>query len=260
MIKFCNLYSGSSGNSTYIETDSAKILVDAGVSCQRISKALKSIGTDIDEISAILVTHEHIDHVKGLSTISKKHNTPIYVTKKTWAQLDGLNINENCIHFFKPEKDFTIGDACIHPFSIPHDAIEPCGFSIFAENKKVTIATDIGHIEESLVSELTGSDIVLIESNYDKDTLLCGSYPYFLKKRICSDVGHLSNESTSKLIKTLYEGGVSKFILGHLSKENNFPELAYQTVLNELNSSEVDTPFYLSIAKRDFVDDVLELI
>ena len=107
---------------------------------------------------------------------------------------------------------------------------------------------------------MCGSDLLLIESNYDNDTLLCGAYPYFLKKRISSDIGHLSNEMTGKLVKTLYENGVNKFILGHLSKENNFPELAYQTVLNELNSSTLDAPFHLSIAGRDTVDDILEIV
>ncbi len=260
MIKFCNLYSGSSGNSTFIETAQTKILIDAGVSAQKISKALKSIGTDIDEINAILITHEHIDHTKGLTTISKKFNTPIFATQKTWKQLDGLNIPSYCQKTFLPNENFSIGDMTVYPFSIPHDAVDPCGFSVFADNKKVSVATDIGHVEESLITTLIGSDILLIESNYDNDTLLCGSYPYFLKRRILGDLGHLSNDATSKLVRRLYENGVNKFILGHLSKENNFPELAYQAVYNELSSSNVKTPFTLSIAKRDSIDDVVELV
>lgn len=260
MIRFCNLFSGSSGNSTYIESDSTKILIDAGVSCQRITKALASIGVDFDEISAILITHEHIDHTKGLTTIAKKFNTPIYATEKTWSQLASLNVINECKYTFVPEENFKIGDLTIHPFSIPHDAIEPCGFSVLNGEKKVTVATDIGHIEERLIAEMSGSDVLLIESNYDNDTLLCGAYPYFLKKRISSDIGHLSNEATGKLVKTLYEKGVCKFILGHLSKENNFPELAYQTVLNELNSSTLDVPFHLSVAGRDTIDEMLEIV
>ena len=260
MIKFCNLFSGSSGNSTYIESDSTKILIDAGVSCQRITKALESIGVSFNDISAILITHEHSDHTKGLTTIAKKFNTPIFATQKTWTQMCSLNVLENCKNTFTPEINFEIGDLIIHPFSIPHDAIDPCGFSILNGEKKITVATDIGHIEERLINEMCGSDLLLIESNYDNDTLLCGAYPYFLKKRISSDVGHLSNEMTGKLVKTLYENGVTKFILGHLSKENNFPELAYQTVLNELNSSTLDIPFHLSIAGRDTVDDIVEIV
>lgn len=260
MIKFCNLYSGSSGNSTFIESDNTKILIDAGVSCQKISKALASIDVELDEINAILITHEHIDHTKGLTTISKKFNTPIYATPKTWSQMESLNVNSSCKYLFNAGSTFSIGDLQIHSFSIPHDAIDPCGFSVICDRKKVTVATDIGHIEESLISEMAGSDILLIESNYDNDTLLCGSYPYFLKKRISSDVGHLSNETTGKLVKRLYESGVNKFVLGHLSKENNFPELAYQTVLNEINSSNIKTPFQLSVANRDNIDEVIELV
>ena len=251
MIKFCNLFSGSSGNSTYIESDSTKILIDAGVSCQRISKALASIGVELDEIRAILITHEHTDHTKGLTTIAKKFNTPIYATAKTWTQMSALNVIDECKCTFSPEKEFKIGDLTIRPFSIPHDAIEPCGFSVLNGEKKVTVATDIGHIEDKLITEMCGSDILLIESNYDNDTLLCGAYPYFLKKRISSDIGHLSNETTGKLVKTLYENGVNKFILGHLSKENNFPELAYQTVTEELIHNNIDTKeIKISVASR----------
>lgn len=259
MIRFCNLYSGSSGNSTYIETENAKILVDAGVSCQKISKALSQIGVDLDEINAILVTHEHIDHTKGLATITKKFHTPVYATAKTWNQMSDLNIERDSMHTFEIGDTFQISNTLIHPFCIPHDAVDPCSFSITSDNKKITVATDIGHVENHLVEEMVGSDILLIESNYDRDTLLCGAYPYFLKKRIASDFGHLSNEACGKLVKKLYENGVTKFVLGHLSKENNFPELAYQTVLNELNSSSSKVPFHLSVAGRDSIDEVIQI-
>ena len=259
MIKFCNLYSGSSGNSTFIEANGVKLLIDAGVSCQKISKALSSINIELDEINAILITHEHIDHTKGLATISKKYNTPIYATSKTWSQMSDLGICDNSINVFKSNESFNVGDVKIHPFSIPHDAVDPCAFNILSNDKKVTVATDIGHIEESLFEKMIGSDILLIESNYDRDTLLCGAYPYFLKKRIASDNGHLSNEDCGKLVKNLYENGVNKFILGHLSKENNFPELAYQTVLNDINSSNYNHSFSLSVAKRDEIDNLIEI-
>ena len=119
MIKFCNLFSGSSGNSTYMESDSTKILIDAGVSCQRITKALESIGVSFNDINAILITHEHSDHTKGLTTIAKKFNTPIFATSKTWTQMSSLNVLENCKNTFTPEENFEIGDLIIHPFSIP---------------------------------------------------------------------------------------------------------------------------------------------
>ena len=170
-----------------------------------------------------------------------------------------MKINDDLKFSFKPDEEFKIGDVSILPFSIPHDAVDPCAFSLFNGTKKITIATDIGHLDDDLIKKMYASDILLIESNYDKDTLICGPYPYMLKKRIQSDVGHLSNEMTGKAVKTLYENGVNNIILGHLSKENNFPELAYQTILNEIKSSSCDLPFSLSVAKRDEVDEVITL-
>lgn len=259
MVKFCNLYSGSSGNSTYIETASAKILVDAGVSCQKISNALKEINSSLEAIDGILISHEHSDHVRGLEVISKKFNIPIYASIKTWYAMQNLNIPENLKMCFEPNVDFKIFDVNISPFLIPHDAIQPCGFNIFCENKKITIATDIGHIDDKLIKKMYHSDILLIESNYDEETLLCGKYPYVLKRRIHSDIGHLSNEAAGKAVKELYENGTKNIILGHLSKENNLPEIAYQTTLNELNLSNCTSPFSLSIAKRDEIDDMITL-
>ena len=173
--------------------------------------------------------------------------------------MSNLKINDNLKHTFSPNEKFEIGDISILPFSIPHDAIDPCAFSLFNDTKKITVATDIGHIDDELIKKMYASDILLIESNYDKDTLLCGPYPYMLKKRIQSDIGHLSNEMTGKAVKILHENGVNNIILGHLSKENNFPELAYQTILNELKSCSCDIPFSLSVAKRDEIDDVITL-
>lgn len=259
MIKFCNLYSGSSGNSTYIETSTTKLLIDAGVSCQKISKALESLSSSLNEINGILISHEHSDHTKGIEIIAKKFNVPIYATKKTWEAMDKLKISDELKCFFNANEKFSLGDISILPFSIPHDAADPCGFSLFHNTKKITVATDIGHIDDDLIKKMYASDILLIESNYDKNTLLCGPYPYMLKKRIQSDIGHLSNEATSKAVKVLYENGVNNIILGHLSKENNFPELAYQTILNEIKNSSCDLPFSLSVAKRDEVDEMITL-
>ena len=259
MIKFCNLFSGSSGNSTYIESPTTKLLIDAGVSCQKITKALDSLNSSVKEIDGILISHEHSDHTKGIEIIAKKFNIPIYATKKTWDALQKLNVSESLKRFFNANEQFKIGDVSILPFSIPHDAADPCGFSLFHDTKKITIATDIGHLDDDLIKKMYASDILLIESNYDRDTLLCGPYPYMLKKRIQSDVGHLSNEATSKAVKELYENGVNNIILGHLSKENNFPELAYQTILNEINTSSCNLPFCLSVAKRDEIDEIITL-
>ena len=252
MIKFCNLFSGSTGNCTYIASDNTKILIDAGVSCARISKALCELHTSLDEIDAILITHEHSDHTKGISTIAKKYHIPIYTSQKTWEMMANLKIAEVYQLTFTPNNKFEIGDFKIFPFSIPHDAIDPCGFSILADNKKITLATDIGHLTKELVSYMEHSDILLLESNYDTETLKCGSYPYFLKERILGKNGHLSNDIASKAVCYLCKKGVNNIILGHLSKENNFPELAYQTAINELNAENLTCN--LTVANRDCID------
>ena len=257
MIKFCNLFSGSTGNCTYISTTNTKILIDAGVSCSKIIKSLAALDTNLDEIDAILITHEHTDHTKGLTTISKKYHIPIYTAEKTWKNMDSLNISTTSKLYFTPNEEFEIGEFKILPFSIPHDAADPCGFSITAECKKITIATDIGHLTKEIITQMENSDILLLESNYDTETLKCGSYPYFLKERILGEKGHLSNEIASKAVSYLCKKGVSNIILGHLSKENNFPELAYQTAINELNSENLSCN--LSVANRDYNDDVLML-
>ena len=261
MIKFCNLYSGSSGNCTFISSESTNILVDAGTSCQKIVKALNNLEKSIEDIDGIIISHEHIDHTKGLTTICKKYGISVYATSKTWKAMDSLNIGEECKDFFVANEDFSIGDLKIHPFSIPHDAVDPCGFSIYCESKKITIATDIGHMTDDILHQMEKSDVLLLESNYDTETLKCSPYPFFLKKRIEGEYGHLSNDMASKAICHLCKSGVSNIILGHLSKENNFPELAYQTVINELSLSNIDKScFNLSVAGRDTVDKVLELV
>lgn len=258
MTRFCNLYSGSSGNSTFIEHNNTRILIDAGVSLLKITKALASLGVTVDMIDAILITHEHSDHTKGLTNLCKKFDTPIYANTKTWDKMSVLKLPEYSHIPFTPNESFTIGDLTIFPFSIPHDAADPCGFNVFADDKKITVATDIGHITNEIYKNFEKSDVLLLESNYDPNTLQYGHYPYSLKKRITSDVGHLSNESASKVIKRLYdEAGVSNIILGHLSKENNFPELAYQTVVNEFGT--LPCELNLSIASRDKIDEVLVL-
>ena len=254
MIKFCNLYSGSSGNSTLVSTETTNILVDAGVSCAKIVKGLNQLDYSIDDIDAIIITHEHVDHTKGLAVISKKYKIPIYANQKTWKMLSNLDISEDCKFYFETNIKFEIGDFVIEPFSIPHDAADPCGFSLINQDKKITIATDIGHITETILKKMENSNLLFLESNYDNETLKCSPYPYLLKKRISSDNGHLSNDMASKTISYLSTHGVNNFILGHLSKENNFPELAYQTVYNEV--SNINPNISLSVANRDNVDDI----
>jgi phosphoribosyl 1,2-cyclic phosphodiesterase len=260
MIKFCSLFSGSSGNCLFVEGHNTKLLIDAGVSCKRITTALEEIEKNISEITAIIVTHEHSDHTSGVGNLSKKYNIPVYASLKTWEgmPLQLQKVSKSNIKYFSVGSQFKIGDLIIHPFSTPHDALDPCGLNIFYGEKKITIATDVGHISNQLIEYMYGSNLLFLESNHDVDLLKVGSYPYFLKRRIISDIGHLSNESAGNTIGTLAKSGVNKFILGHLSKENNFPELAYQTVCSCLTSSGVSIDdISLDIAKRDCVSQMV---
>lgn len=255
MLNFCSLYSGSSGNSLFVETPNTKLLVDAGVSSKKIENALLDINIDPSTIDGILITHEHSDHVQGLGTFSKKFNLPVFVNQET---LDAMpkqrdKIDSNNIKTFKVTDKFSIGDLDIKPFSIPHDAANPCGFNIWKEDKKISIATDIGHMTNDILKNLEESLFIMLEANYDPEVLRCSSYPFTLKSRIAGPTGHLSNEIAGKTISYLLKSGLKNAMLGHLSKESNFPELAYQTVLDELISNQDFDKSHLglNVASRD---------
>jgi len=255
MFNFCSLYSGSSGNSLLVETSNTKLLIDAGVSSKKIENALLDISVDPSSLDGILITHEHTDHVQGLGTFSKKFNLPVFVNQET---LDAMpkqrdKIDSNNIKTFKVSDKFSIGDLDIKPFSIPHDAINPCGFNIWKDNKKISIATDIGHMTNDILKHLEESLFIMLEANYDPEVLRCSSYPFNLKSRIAGPTGHLSNEIAGKTISHLLKSGLKNAMLGHLSKESNFPELAYQTVMDELisNQSFDNDSLGLNVASRD---------
>lgn len=236
MFKFCSLYSGSSGNSLFLETPNSKILIDAGESAKKITEALSLIDVNVNELDAVIVTHEHSDHIKGLGTLSKKYNIPIYASEKTWDAMpeQSSKISENNKYKFNLKEAFEIKDLKILPFNIPHDASEPCGFNIEYGNKKLSIATDIGHMTSEIIHYLENSSFILLESNYDPEILKCSKYPYSLKQRIAGPNGHLSNSDAGKTISYLMKTGLKNVMLGHLSKESNFPELAYKTVIEKL--------------------------
>ena len=248
MLKFCSLYSGSSGNSSFIQSENINILVDAGVSGKKIIDALASINIDIEDISAILVTHEHSDHTQSIATLSKKYNIPVYANKKTWDALNDKRekISKENIRYFNNNKPFSLNDINIFPFDIPHDAADPCGFCITDNESKISIATDIGHMTTSIIDNIKNSDFLLLEANYEPDVLKCSSYPFHLKERIASPIGHLSNIEAGKTINYLSDYGVKNIMLGHLSNENNFPELAYKSVLEQIENKELN----LNVASR----------
>lgn len=255
MLNFCSLYSGSSGNSLFVETPNTRLLIDAGVSSKKIEKALCDIHVEPSSLNGILITHEHSDHVQGLGTFSRKFDLPVFVNQET---LDAMpkqrdKIANNNIKTFKISDKFSIGDLDIKPFSIPHDAANPCGFNIWKDDRKISIATDIGHMTNNILKQLEESLFIMLEANYDPEVLRCSSYPFALKSRIAGPTGHLSNEIAGKTISHLLKSGLKNAMLGHLSKESNFPELAYQTVVDELisNDSFDKDSIHLSVASRD---------
>lgn len=254
MFNFCSLYSGSSGNSLFVESENTKLLVDAGVSSKKIEEALANLEIDPTSIDGILITHEHSDHVQGLGTFAKKFNLPVFVNKKT---LDAMpkqkeKISEKNIKLFNINEKFEIGDLKVKPFSIPHDAANPCGFNIFKDDKKISIATDIGHMTNGVLKNLEDSIFIMLESNYDPEVLKYSKYPYQLKTRIAGPDGHLSNELAGKTISYLLNSGLKQAVLGHLSKQSNFPELAYKTVIDEIMCTRYDeNSLKLSVASRD---------
>lgn len=262
MLNFCSLYSGSSGNSLFVQTENTNLLIDAGVSCKKIENALYDLNINPNEIDGILVTHEHTDHVQGLGTLSKKFDLPVFVNSET---LDAMpkqkdKISEKNIKDFKINNKFSINDLEINPFSIPHDAANPCGFNISKDSKKISIATDIGHMNTNILKQLEESLFILLESNYDPEVLKYSSYPFVLKSRIAGPTGHLSNELAGKTISHLLNSGLKKAMLGHLSKESNFPELAYKTVVEELMENNYDeNSISLSVASRDLHSPLLSI-
>lgn len=252
-MKFCSLYSGSTGNSLFVQGEETKVLIDAGVSAKKITESLAAINVDIKEINAILVTHEHIDHIRSIGTLAKKYNIPIYANLGTWNGIENekLVINIENRNYFKNGKSFEIGDLKIKSFSTSHDAMDSCGFSIESDNKKVSIATDLGEATKEVMENLKASKFVLLESNYEPEVLRACSYPYSVKSRISSKKGHLSNNQAGQTISKLIESGLMRVMLGHLSKESNFPELAYKSVANELIRNGIkEKEIELNVASR----------
>lgn len=261
MFQFCSLYSGSTGNSSIVQSNKTKILVDVGESAKKIAEALASINVDPFSINAILITHEHSDHVKGLAVFSKKYNVPVYANVETWNAMQKYKekLNEENIKTFTFNK-FKIGDIEVNPFPIPHDAANPCGFNLFHDNKKMSIATDIGHMSKEIITNLSDSSFLLLEANYEPEILKCSSYPYMLKERIKGPNGHLSNSDAGKTISYLVDHGLNQVMLGHLSKENNFPELAYKTVVEELIEHNYnENSLSLSIANRYETSPIIDV-
>ncbi|MGI6173285.1 MAG: MBL fold metallo-hydrolase [Christensenellales bacterium] len=233
------LFSGSKGNATLLSLRGTRLLIDAGVSCRSLVARLAEANVAPETLSAVLVTHEHTDHIKGVGTFSRRYDLPVFATEGTWnAMRDYLgDIAPENVRVIRAGEDFYIDRVGVLPFEIPHDAAEPVGYALASGGAKLCVATDLGCVRDSWVRQIEGADAVLLEANHDVEMLKCGRYPFALKRRILGRHGHLSNVDAGSVAARLAENGVRRIILGHLSEENNFPELAFRTVQDALDDA-----------------------
>lgn len=227
------LASGSRGNCAVVASTTTRLLVDAGISGRETFKRLRSLGERADQISAILITHEHSDHVAGLLRLATKLDVPVFMTapthqawNKSMRDEEGKSPELNKVEHFAAGRSFQIGDIAVTPFTIPHDAIDPVGFTFRTEGVKVGFATDLGYMPVSVRHHLCGCDVLVMESNHDVEMLRSGPYPWSVKQRVMSRVGHLSNDALAEFFTNDYDGCASYVVLAHLSEQNNHPEIA----------------------------------
>ena len=265
-MRLCSIASGSSGNCIYVGSDRTHLLVDTGISKKRIEEGLKELEIKGKELDGILITHEHADHIQGLGVFSRKYEIPIYATPGTIMGIksySGLGkMPEGLYREIRADEPFELGDMTVKPFAISHDANEPSGYRLEQGGKSVAVATDLGKYDSYTVECLRNLDAVLLEANHDIHMLEVGGYPYYLKQRILGDRGHLSNELSGQLLCDILHNNLRSVLLGHLSKENNYEELAYETVKLEVTLGQNpykgdDIP--IAVAKRDQVSAVIEV-
>ncbi len=247
MARIYPLFSSSKGNSIYIGTKNEGILIDDGVSFGRLKHALEINGLSTDIIKAVFITHEHSDHIKGLAVLTKKIKAPVFARGLTLEYLNGIGtVNGGCHEFKSGEEVCGMRVEC---FDTPHDARSSCGYKVtFKDGASAAVCTDLGHVTEEIEAALRGTRCVLLEANYDVEMLRSGSYPYYLKARIFGGNGHLSNDDSGRFAARLVESGTEKIILGHLSQENNRPEIAESTVASHLNGFRRNIDYILCAA------------
>lgn len=260
------LASGSRGNTAVVESSRARILVDAGISCRETFKRLKLAGLEPKSLSAILITHEHSDHVYGLATLAKKLDIPVFMTgatHQTWARSlrdDAGQLPKLAkLEIFSAGRQFQIADITVTPFTIPHDAADPVGFTFRAEGAKIAFATDLGYMPASVRDHLRRCDVLIIESNHDVEMLRVGPYPWSVKQRVMSRVGHLSNDSLAQFFAEDYDGGASHIVLAHLSEQNNHPEVARRVAENALGPQQTLLQNRLMLAAQDAPTECIRL-
>jgi phosphoribosyl 1,2-cyclic phosphodiesterase len=264
MLELCSIASGSSGNCICAGTDTCHVLIDAGISGKKVEQGLESFGLKADEIQGILITHEHIDHIAGVGVLARRYGIPLYATQGTieavrQTKVVGI-IDKSLFHPIVPGESFVIGDMTFLPLPISHDAAEPVAYRFTNGKRRFAVVTDLGTYDRQLVDQLQGLDALLLEANHDIRMLETGVYPYPLKQRILGDKGHLSNERSGQLLCELLHDRFGTVMLGHLSKENNYEQLAYETVRLEITLG--DNPykaedFPLYVANRDTVSPAI---
>jgi phosphoribosyl 1,2-cyclic phosphodiesterase len=262
-ISFCSLSSGSSGNCYYLGNEFHGILIDAGISATTIRKILNKLDLSLQNIMGILVTHNHIDHIRGLEVLNRRYSVPAFTSPNVKASIlfQDKKIRPDFIHLIPVRKEFHLAGFDIVAFPVFHDAPETLGFSISAGNKKIVIVTDLGHICDTAASYIKDANLLVIESNYDEQMLENGKYPHFLKARIRSDNGHLGNHQTSEFLADIMSDSLNQICLAHLSKNNNTPERAFYTLLQTFSERGIilKADQKVSILPRNNEGDMIKL-
>ena len=263
-MRLCSIASGSSGNCIYVGTDATHLLVDTGISGKRVEEGLKSLNLTGRDVDGILITHEHSDHISGLGVISRKYGIPIYATKGTLEAIASVKNgpDSSLFHEIKEDVRFTIKDMTVYPMRISHDAAQPVAYKFGFGDKRIAVCTDIGIFNDYTVECLKGMDALLLEANHDVNMLQVGPYPYYLKQRILGDRGHLSNENAGRLLNRILTDKTKSIVLGHLSQENNHPELAYEAVRMEITMGPCPytaEDFDIMVANRSEPSKIIEV-
>ncbi len=265
-MRMCSIASGSSGNCTYIGSDTTHLLVDVGIGRKKTEEGLKKLGVKPEELDGIFITHEHADHINGLGVMARKYGVPVYGTKGTLDAIRKVSslgqIDSSLFQEVQADAKIIVKDLTVKPMRISHDAAEPVGYRIIHGKKKVGIVTDLGCYNDYTIECLKGMNALLLEANHDVNMLQVGPYPYYLKRRILGERGHLSNELSGRLLSRLLNDGMQAVVLGHLSKDNNLPELAYETVRVEIAMADNGYKagdFPIRVANRSDVSEVIEI-
>lgn len=255
MAELCALYSGSTGNSYFIGSKTAGVLVDIGRSARQTTNILKRCAVDPLAVSGILITHEHSDHISGLRVFASKYRIPVFASAGTLTALESMGVLDGSFPAYTIDGTLQLGAMQVSTFRTPHDCAESMGYRVrTADDRVVTVATDLGYVTPEIEASLMGADLTVIESNHDIGMLRTGPYPYALKRRILSDCGHLSNTACAELLPTLFENGTKRFMLAHLSRENNTPDIARQTAVCGMQMAGIEEGYILDVAPIENLD------